>query len=103
MIVVSDRKPNLFTYTTLFRSRLLKALPGVEDRLAANDDHAWTQTFLEAVAAPEKKESHPELRARELEPLVARAIAGARDRKSTRLNSSHITNSYAVICLKKQK
>src|SRR5437773_6728320 len=25
-----------------------------------------------------------------------------RDRKSTRLNSSHITNSYAVFCLKKK-
>src|SRR6266540_6003420 len=32
-------------------------------------------------------------------------ILGARprDRKSTRLNSSHITSSYAVFCLKKKK
>src|SRR5574343_781605 len=30
-------------------------------------------------------------------------IANARDRKSTRLNSSHITISYAVFCLKKKK
>src|SRR5277367_6943766 len=30
-------------------------------------------------------------------------IAGDRDRKSTRLNSSHITISYAVFCLKKKK
>src|SRR5437667_1507996 len=29
--------------------------------------------------------------------------AGAEDRKSTRLNSSHITISYAVFCLKKKK
>src|SRR5437667_926326 len=29
--------------------------------------------------------------------------APARDRKSTRLNSSHITISYAVFCLKKKK
>src|SRR5438477_12594162 len=27
----------------------------------------------------------------------------ARDRKSTRLNSSHMSNSYAVFCLKKKK
>src|SRR5690606_41610189 len=27
----------------------------------------------------------------------------AEDRKSTRLNSSHVKNSYAVICLKKKK
>src|SRR5437773_7825356 len=30
-------------------------------------------------------------------------IAVVRDRKSTRLNSSHITISYAVFCLKKKK
>src|SRR5436853_6037601 len=29
--------------------------------------------------------------------------AGARDRKSTRLNSSHLGISYAVFCLKKKK
>src|SRR5277367_2958169 len=29
--------------------------------------------------------------------------AWSRDRKSTRLNSSHITTSYAVFCLKKKK
>src|SRR5437773_10270788 len=29
--------------------------------------------------------------------------AGTSDRKSTRLNSSHITTSYAVFCLKKKK
>src|SRR2546430_6738820 len=31
------------------------------------------------------------------------AIAGYRDRKSTRLNSSHSQISYAVFCLKKKK
>src|SRR5207249_8277265 len=29
--------------------------------------------------------------------------AGAKDRKSTRLNSSHVSISYAVFCLKKKK
>src|SRR2546426_2705967 len=29
--------------------------------------------------------------------------SGARDRKSTRLNSSHLVISYAVFCLKKKK
>src|SRR5437762_11224682 len=32
-----------------------------------------------------------------------RRLAGARDRKSTRLNSSHRCISYAVFCLKKKK
>src|SRR3989442_11616484 len=31
------------------------------------------------------------------------AATGARDRKSTRLNSSHVRISYAVFCLKKKK
>src|SRR5207248_4356729 len=36
-------------------------------------------------------------------PATSRAAAGDRtDRKSTRLNSSHRTISYAVFCLKKQ-
>src|SRR6266446_7813562 len=30
-------------------------------------------------------------------------VAGAADRKSTRLNSSHLVISYAVFCLKKKK
>src|SRR5699024_5616097 len=37
---------------------------------------------------------------------VAQAVAdsadGVEDRKSTRLNSSHVSNSYAVFCLKKK-
>src|SRR3712207_8689245 len=36
------------------------------------------------------------------EELVGEAIAGQRDRKSTRLNSSHANISYAVFCLKKK-
>src|SRR5258705_4931509 len=42
-------------------------------------------------------------RAREMRHEPAReGIARARDRKSTRLNSSHLGISYAVFCLKKK-
>src|SRR5215475_15323230 len=34
---------------------------------------------------------------------TSRAVRMARDRKSTRLNSSHVKISYAVFCLKKKK
>src|SRR5688500_19247751 len=34
---------------------------------------------------------------------VAAGARGERDRKSTRLNSSHLVISYAVFCLKKKK
>src|SRR5256885_11338963 len=45
--------------------------------------------------------SHREGRVRELaRPARHRARSGA-DRKSTRLNSSHLVISYAVFCLKK--
>src|SRR5690606_41125389 len=36
-------------------------------------------------------------------PLLANTAPGAGDRKSTRLNSSHVKISYAVFCLKKKK
>src|SRR5256885_7232186 len=39
---------------------------------------------------------HPQRRGRA-------AVGEARDRKSTRLNSSHLVISYAVFCLKKKK
>src|SRR5690625_6876264 len=35
--------------------------------------------------------------------LTLSGAAGAQDRKSTRLNSSHVAISYAVFCLKKKK
>src|SRR5439155_12585999 len=36
-------------------------------------------------------------------PLAVAALPARRDRKSTRLNSSHVAISYAVFCLKKKK
>src|SRR5207249_10570905 len=36
------------------------------------------------------------------ESLIGRHSAGRGDRKSTRLNSSHVSISYAVFCLKKK-
>src|SRR5262245_64626458 len=38
-----------------------------------------------------------------LDLLVGRPTRRSRDRKSTRLNSSHLGISYAVFCLKKKK
>src|SRR5690606_40220324 len=39
----------------------------------------------------------------EREPLVRGEPAAGQDRKSTRLNSSHVKISYAVFCLKKKR
>src|SRR5256886_5671385 len=73
-------RSTLFPYTTLFRSdREPAPRPGVP--------------FLSVVLA---------LRARSGAALRRRAGRRARDRKSTRLNSSHSQISYAVFCLKKK-
>src|SRR3989454_5667786 len=42
-------------------------------------------------------------RVRRIELRMSRGPARFRDRKSTRLNSSHLVISYAVFCLKKKK
>src|SRR5687768_18289231 len=77
-------RSTLFPYTTLFRS-------------LARDAEPLSQVALAPVAA----------RAQHLEAVVharIRTIAPPRpkDRKSTRLNSSHGYISYAVFCLKKK-
>src|SRR5437773_7743320 len=46
---------------------------------------------------------YPIVREKPSPERVERAAADRLDRKSTRLNSSHITISYAVFCLKKKK
>src|SRR5256885_13108901 len=83
-------RSTLFPYTTLFRSSgpLMKlslhyqpAVPASASPYRLVDDQeqeiAWANDFLDAQRI--------------------------RDRKSTRLNSSHLVISYAVFCLKKKK
>src|SRR5690606_40861865 len=72
----------LFPYTTLFRSSLMP--PGLTASLDKKE-------FLDLVSFLSKLGEN--LRGQET-PL---------DRKSTRLNSSHVKISYAVFCLKKKK
>src|SRR5438874_7373898 len=79
-------RSTLFPYTTLFRSVAHEcgALGGVVDR-----------TDLVRVDGVDRglRAHHRDLGGRE----------GDGDRKSTRLNSSHVEISYAVFCLKKKK
>src|SRR5947209_16294833 len=81
-------RSTLFPYTTLFRS------PVVEHRVDRRE--VRRPVVVEQVAVADV-EQEPEGR---VEPL-RRALA-QRDRKSTRLNSSHANISYAVFCLKKK-
>src|SRR5256885_13002435 len=73
-------RSTLFPYTTLFRSEF-----GGQDRRRRSGDAP------DGVGRPRTGQGH--LRRRD----------GLRDRKSTRLNSSHLVISYAVFCLKKKK
>src|SRR2546426_8641892 len=81
-------RSTLFPYTTLFRS-----LHGAER--VRPPGH---REILRVVARD--LEEHARVRA----PLVRLTgrVQEARDRKSTRLNSSHLVISYAVFCLKKK-
>src|SRR5437868_12134698 len=71
-------RSTLFPYTTLFRSDVQRDRP-----LHVPDGQV----------------------ARHLVAVVRRALdpRASEDRKSTRLNSSHVSISYAVFCLKKKK
>src|SRR5437870_6731516 len=83
----------LFPYTTLFRSaRIGRQVAEADDQLDAGL----------AVGEPERKVPHPGTVGRDAVADRARQHQRA-DRKSTRLNSSHVAISYAVFCLKKKK
>src|SRR5256885_10255162 len=73
-------RSTLFPYTTLFRSSVL--------------------------TASRRKPETPRVYHHRVTSSIAVSTAGLRqlrDRKSTRLNSSHLVISYAVFCLKKKK
>src|SRR5438045_7592218 len=80
--------PLLFPYTTLFRSAYAAAMKAdlriaalYEEQFAA-DNHGQ---YFGGVATADNP------------------LNGYRDRKSTRLNSSHLGISYAVLCVKKKR
>src|SRR5256885_12483691 len=86
-------RSTLFPYTTLFRS---KKLPCKFLRRA----------LQEASSNARDSAAHidycPPIHGR-LVVIKSSEMHVARDRKSTRLNSSHLVISYAVFCLKKKK
>src|SRR5687768_17639912 len=84
-------RSTLFPYTTLFRSRSID--PARRER--ARRGHYWRRRRRGAEG------EEPRVRRRESHPRGRAAVP--RDRKSTRLNSSHGYISYAVFCLKKKK
>src|SRR5438874_6114605 len=96
-------RPTLFPYTTLFRSL---AQPTDEPPIALFDEslenRVKAMTRIPKLLDRVNEDARSLLRARceHIEENVC-AIFGLLDRKSTRLNSSHVEISYAVFCLKK--
>src|SRR5947209_17189486 len=91
----------LFPYTTLFRSQL----DVVVDLLRRRHEDADSAIARFHAECPP---NDPFCRLLKFRPAILGFFAGAlcgfrRDRKSTRLNSSHANISYAVFCLKKKK
>src|SRR5688572_31938824 len=84
-------RSTLFPYTTLFRSERLRSHHG--ERRQHEDERQETRTASTMTRTSER--SKP--------ALPSTTWAPRRDRKSTRLNSSHSQISYAVFCLKKKK
>src|SRR5256885_9865164 len=88
-------RSTLFPYTTLFRSLVLLdlAIGGLglgPQSLGSLPDRP--QEALRIALGVEHVQAH-----------FQRDAVGGVDRKSTRLNSSHLVISYAVFCLKKKK
>src|SRR5438067_10583984 len=79
-------RSTLFPYTTLFRSRAAHARGVRERRRRHLGVHGDGEPRRPVAIA-----------------MDAQVAAAALDRKSTRLNSSHVSISYAVFCLKKKK
>src|SRR3712207_7647207 len=90
-------RSTLFPYTTLFRSRRASGARADHRRRGAGGGSPGRA--LGDRQLPERRRAErPGGRCRD--PALRLA---ARDRKSTRLNSSHANISYAVFCLKKKK
>src|SRR3712207_7574936 len=90
-------RSTLFPYTTLFRSDAC-------DRQALGVPNAEILTPVVAVVHQATTLNRPAVVQRLLQGIEDKPrLRIARDRKSTRLNSSHANISYAVFCLKKKK
>src|SRR5689334_24829569 len=95
-------RPTLFPYTTLFRSRINNTFMRA-DQIQHAEGKSDIDFFAPIVADAEAGFGGV-LNAFELmKAMIEAGAAGVQDRKSTRLNSSHSSISYAVFCLKKKK
>src|SRR2546422_5482723 len=91
-------RSTLFPYTTLFRSLLDAEVAARVEPVSEQEIETAYRALKDQLVGDEAAKQNL-VRAR----LSADKLAARRDRKSTRLNSSHGYISYAVFCLKKKK
>src|SRR2546426_1913623 len=89
-------RSTLFPYTTLFRSAVPDLVRGELQRDARRVGHPGDEGLVRRPASGMDRGARPL-------PGAGPRPRRLRDRKSTRLNSSHLVISYAVFCLKKKK
>src|SRR5690606_12747736 len=82
----------LFSHDEALASRVFRLIKQYEDLLTVNRAHSEVMDINHAAGQHPVAVSRP----------VFELIRCAKDRKSTRLNSSHVKISYAVFCLKKK-
>src|SRR5256885_12650474 len=90
-------RSTLFPYTTLFRSENAQQLASPADVRIAGVN---VGKVVDKAPDPQGNRTIATL---EINSKYAPIRQDATDRKSTRLNSSHLVISYAVFCLKKKK
>src|SRR3712207_8232722 len=83
-------RSTLFPYTTLFRSRHHRRRPRLPRIPPLNEPERSVRLFTLFTSRLEAGYARP-------------GVLRCKDRESTRLNSSHANNSYAVFCFKKKK
>src|SRR5690625_5990257 len=93
--------PSTFSaYTTLFRSGLAER-PG--EALQVRMDRVLDDVGPDLLELGLQRRPDVGMVLEPVEEVEPGPVPGAQDRKSTRLNSSHVAISYAVFCLKKKK
>src|SRR5439155_25263126 len=93
----------LFPYTTLFRSVRRRVAVQALQRHGGNADVARVGGVEQTGPEDHRREQQRSLVGRQIERRQRDQVpqlVDRRDRKSTRLNSSHVAISYAVFCLK---
>src|SRR5690606_39938979 len=96
-------RPALLPYTTLFRSAARTGAAGVAARTGAAGPVPVPVRRLLMVARVRRGPSALTVVRVPVPPAGSPAVHPGVDRKSTRLNSSHVKISYAVFCLRKQR